>query len=647
MIRAFQWDLARQVERLDWLLAQLPRYSKWGYNELYLHLEDAVDYPSLPGVARADAYSWRDLKRLVAAAERVGIGVVPIVNLLGHTQYLIKTPEWRDLNEFRRPDGSPEDKGQICPLHPRTMQVAERLIVDVAPLCTAGKIHVGLDESFHLGRHPLSRAEIAEVGLATHFARYVERLHGLASKHGLRLGMWADMLAFIPDAIPLLPRDIIAYDWYYHAFRRHPRVELFNFAECDLATPLLAHGIEYWGCAMSSGFRHEPLPIFGERLANAQSWWRRCRRVGAGGFLVTSWEQDRLAPELVGVVDAAIATLWLNPDVTDHPTMLAHGFARVFPRHDARQAARAALACDAYPFAGYSRWEVNQRWDLTPTDEGSTPWDREVRLHRRLTRRQHIPVPLAHSLQFRLYLAERDAFVRRSARAVFALRRRLSRGVSTEEAKASLRQLLEAAAAFADAWRHGRTAARRMWRRTRDVSILSPNERMLLEDHARLTSWRSWLRKCLRNPAAAWTRSVMAGAWQLQVVVVNHAPAAQRVVIEQREPDGSWREIASRHTIEFRTQAARPRANVRRSLVVGLDSPNPTLRLSVAGVGDVIITRIELTNGVQTLRPMNWGSRERRMLGNPAPRSGVPKIVQPSAAAIELTWNHGGGQPAA
>ena len=42
--RAFQWDLARQVERLDWLLAQLPRYADWGYQELDLHLEDAVEF---------------------------------------------------------------------------------------------------------------------------------------------------------------------------------------------------------------------------------------------------------------------------------------------------------------------------------------------------------------------------------------------------------------------------------------------------------------------------------------------------------------------------------------------------------------------------------------------------------------------------
>ena len=107
MKRAFQWDLGRQVERLDWLLAQLPRYAEWGYQELYLHLEDAVEFPSLPGVARRDAYSYQQMERLVKTADKVGIKVVPIINLLGHTQYLIKVPELRELNELVDPDGSP------------------------------------------------------------------------------------------------------------------------------------------------------------------------------------------------------------------------------------------------------------------------------------------------------------------------------------------------------------------------------------------------------------------------------------------------------------------------------------------------------------------------------------------------------------
>ena len=75
MLRAFQWDLARQVERLDHLLDLLPRYADWGYERLYLHLEDSVDYPSLPAVARADAYAWRDFEKLVSAATARGLAL--------------------------------------------------------------------------------------------------------------------------------------------------------------------------------------------------------------------------------------------------------------------------------------------------------------------------------------------------------------------------------------------------------------------------------------------------------------------------------------------------------------------------------------------------------------------------------------------
>jgi hypothetical protein len=425
MLRAFQWDLARQVERLDWLLRQLPHYADWGYQELYLHLEDAVEYPSLPGVARADAYSYRDFERLVAAAGRSGIKVVPIVNLLGHTQYLIKTPALRDLNELRAPDGTPLERGQICPVHPRTLEIAGKLLRDMAPFCTAGKVHVGLDESFALGRHPLSRAEIAEIGLAAHFGRYIQRLHGLAGGLGLRLGLWADMLALLPEAIPLLPPGTIAYDWYYYPFARHPRVELRNFAECDLATPLRAQGVEYWGCPMNGAFRHEPLPVFGDRLANLRSWWTRCQRVGAAGFLVTSWEASRLALEMTTVIDAAAAGLWLEPEIDHHADMLARGFARVFakvgrvvpnaPRRRGDNApypsaakaslvtsaatmppevatkswARAALAGDERAFAGYACGEINDRWDVGAPRNGLAAYEREERFFARLSRIHH------------------------------------------------------------------------------------------------------------------------------------------------------------------------------------------------------------------------------------------------------------------
>jgi hypothetical protein len=626
MLRAFQWDLARQVERLDVLLDLLPQYADWGYQQLYLHLEDAVEYPSLPGVARPDAYRHADLARLVTAASRVGIQVVPIANLLGHTQYLIKQPGLRDLNELRAADGSPLERGQLCPLHPRTLEVAARLLDDVAPFCTAGLVHVGLDESFHLGRHPLSQAEIAERGLAAHFAGYVGRLHGLATARGLRLGLWADMLALLPGAIPLLPRGLAAYDWYYYPFARHPRMELYNFRDYHLVPALRRQGIAYWGCPMNGAFRHEPLPVFGDRLANLRSWWDRCRRTHAEGFLVTSWEPHRLAFELTTVMDAAAACLWLDPAIDDHTTMLARGFERVFGREGSREAARVALRADEHAFAGYARWELNDRWSATGHRDGIAPAAREARLFARFARLP-LPEPFAASLGFRHYLAERDVFVRRAAQSVARLRRLQATGQFLAPLLATVR---DEAAAFARVWQAGRRTARRMWVRTRDPHAVSPNETVLAADAARLKAWRTWLAACRRTPAHVWTASAVRGPWQLEFTVRNLAPALQKVVVEQRQPDGTWQVLAGRFTIEFRATAARRLARVQRTFSVPVDALDRPLRIGVRGLGYVAISQVTLSDGVTVFTALRAPVR----LGQAAPSKGFPT----------LDWEHNTGE---
>ncbi|HEY0965780.1 MAG TPA: family 20 glycosylhydrolase [Opitutaceae bacterium] len=633
MIRAFQWDLARQVERLDWLLAQLPRYGDWGYNELYLHLEDAVEYPSMPGLARSDAYSYRDFERLVAGADRAGIRVVPIVNLLGHTQYLIKDPRFRDLNELRAPDGSPLERGQICPLHPRTLEVAASLLHDMAPFCTAGKVHVGLDESFQLGKHPLSQNEISQIGLAGHFAAHAGRLHTLVAKHGLRMGLWADMLALLPAAIPLLPRGVIAYDWYYYPFGRHPRMELYNFSEYDLSGALNKQGIEYWGCPMNGAFRFEPLPLFADRLGNIRSWWNRCQRTGAAGFLVSSWEAYRLAIEMTTVVDAAAACLWTDPVIDNHTDMLAKGFERVFGKSGAREAARAALRCDERAFAGYARWEINDRWDGCAQPESAAPFAAESRFFGRLCK-QRLPEPFAASVAFRHYLAERDVFVRSAVRGVYSIRRVLRRGLLAPAATTRIAELQAEASAFYAAIARGRGAALRMWRRSRDPGQRGQNEAILDRDEQRLRDWLRWLSQCRLNPDLAWEGTPVCGRWQLNFTVHNHAPALQKIIVEQQQADGTWRELAARFTIEFRATAARPRSRIKRGFSVPVENPALPARIAVRGLGRVSISQVSLTNGVDILRPAGRPLSRKSILGKAAPKSGLPT----------LNWTHNAGE---
>ncbi|MDB6168333.1 MAG: hypothetical protein JWM88_1197 [Verrucomicrobia bacterium] len=613
-VRSFQWDLARQVERLDWLLAQLPRYADWGYQELHLHLEDAVEFPSLPAVARRDAYSYAQFTRLVDEATRVGIKVVPIVNLLGHTQYLIKVPELRELNELRGEGGSPLPSGQICPLHPRTLEVAEKLLRDMAPFCTAGRVHVGLDESFDLGRHPRSRKEISRIGLAAHFARYVNRLHTLTGSLGLRMGMWADMLYFLPDAIPLLPTDVIQYEWYYYGFPRRPRVELFNFAESTLGERLRARGITVWGCPMNGSARYEPLPHFTDRLDNILSWWRHGRRLGIEGLLVTSWEPFRLAIEMTTVVDAAAACLWLNPGVEDPQEMLARGFARTFGARSARKAARLALASDRYPFGGYPRWEINQDWAHVSRREPLAPYLAERSFcAAAAAAAQPLPAPLRASLAFRAYLAEREVFVRRAGRslATVAEGRRFARALSS-----------------------GRRAARTLWRLTRDPQTEGANERIVEADAGFFRAWQKG------------DRSVFGAPWQLCYRVRNFAPALQLVRAEQQQADGSWTTVQSCLTVEFQTRAAQPRTAIVREHAApvrweGDFKALPRLRFALLGVGEVKIEDVVLTNGRTKIR----GAWTQKGLGRKAPTKGLPDLDWTKRQAVlPVTWRKTAGR---
>ena len=624
MIRAFQWDLARQVERPDFLKKLLPRYAAWGYQELYLHLEDAVHYPSLPGIGRSDAYAYEELGELVLCAARNGIRVVPIVNLLGHTQYLIKHPDLRDLNELRDDRGNPLPSGQICPLHPRLTEIAAQLLRDLAPYCTAGKVHVGLDESFHLGKCPRCREAVARIGLHGHFAAHVNRLHKLVSGLGLQLGLWADMLYFIPEAIPLLPRGITAYDWYYYPFGRKPRVEFFNFAERDLHPALKKQGIHYYGCPMNGAFRHEPMPVFGDRLANIRSWWQRCSAVKAEGMLITSWEPYRLALETTTVVDAAAANLWLEPDGDDATTMLARGLERAMGSRKSRLQARALLAADEHAFTGYARWQINDRWDVFAGNESLKPYIKDLKFYERLQGGSYDwAAAFSASLEFRLYLAQRDLFVRQAARDVFRWRRLLDRDDRVGVIK-NLTSALSAARGFRRELMAGRKAARAMWNRTRDPRLRGQNESILETDAQRLAGWLAWLKAALQNPGLVTGATPVCGVWQLQFLVHNFAPAVQNVIVEQKEANGTWREILSRHTIEFRAYAARTHAKIWREFTAPMASDKTTVRLRVGGIGQVTVSQASLNNGVRKI-PLP-GYLRRRLLGRVAPRSGLPTL---------------------
>src|SRR5690606_21515700 len=232
-----------------------------------------------------------------------------------------------------------------------------------------------------------------------------------------------------------------------------------------LAPALRAQGISYWGCPMNGAFRHEPLPVFGDRLANAQSWWKRCHAIGAEGFLVTGWEPNRLALPTTMVVDAAIAGLWLADEPFDQVTLLSRGLTRVHGPTGAAEFARLILACDERAFSGYARWETHQHWDTVQGRDGPGRHAADERVFARAAATRYLPSAFAASLRWRHYLAGRDRLIHDLAARTLRARRLLARhrhkNLDTLIA-ATLRELDD----FARLLDRGRDAAEAMWLET-------------------------------------------------------------------------------------------------------------------------------------------------------------------------------------
>lgn len=645
LVRGFQWDLARQMENVDFLLSMIPKYATWGYDEIYLYLEDAFDYPSVPGVGRKGSLTPQEMEKLTRTAEQHGMKIIPIVPLMGHAAYLMKTPGLMQLAEKHDESGNPLQCGQICPLHSDTLKLAEKLLRDIAPYCTAGIAHVGLDESFEIGACPKCREEVKRIGLARHFVNHILRLHKVCGNLGLRLGMWGDMLYYMLDAIPLLPKDIVVYDWYYYPFRKLPKVEIYNFAEVDLTGLLVDAGIDVYGCPNNGPFNKEPITPFIDRLKNVLSWWNYCHSKKAKGILITSWSPSRTSPELNTLVDASAASLWLNPDETNPQKMLEHGVCRSWGVRTPSVIDLAGMV-EKYQYAGYYRWQTYGNWRALANGDPVTPFRQEEKHFRALVdlvETEKTSVPFVNILNVRYYIAKKDLFLSESSARIFRARQCLAQNKHMSML-ACLQQIQTAAAELLTVNRKALKSTHLVWKRSRSITETNPTEQMIKADQAKLAELGRFVKQAKKDPDILWQSNPLTGQWQLLFRVRNFEPALQGTVVQMPDENGVWKNIHSVWSLEFTAEAGNAKSDFMRHHSVSVEwdgLKTLELRLAVRGFGRLEIYDLCLTNGVRTIIPQHLihggGSIENlkgllkkdsphAVFGDPAPAAGFPPI---------------------
>jgi hexosaminidase len=207
-------------------------------NRLVLEAE-YVKWDAFPEIHHPQyGMSKADVRAVLATCRDAGIEVIPLVQALGHCQWIFETGHHLDLAE------DPEAKWAYCVTNPATYDFIFKVYEEALELFKPRIMHIGHDEYTDRGRVPF-RESSKPYSVEQLFMMDTLKLHGWLRERGVQVMMWGDMLLAkgeAPDACHAkseksaralraeLPDDVIISDWHYAAEppERFTSLEVFH-----------------------------------------------------------------------------------------------------------------------------------------------------------------------------------------------------------------------------------------------------------------------------------------------------------------------------------------------------------------------------------------------------------------------------------
>ena len=282
--RGYYLDVARgRVPTLDWLKQWADALELAKYNQLQLYIEHSFAFQGFSEVWRGKGpLQPEELMEFDAYCRRRGIELVPSVSLFSHLYTVLRTRGFRELGEF--PEDADRPFSFIERQEHHTLNIAldeafalSRTIIDqYLPLFTSDKFNICSDETFDLGRGR-SRGTAEQYGVATMYARYVNRLCAYVRERGRTPMLWGDIVLQHPDMLNQLDHDAILLNWNYAPDVTDAGVRALADAGMRQMVCPAVHG---WNTMLPK------LPTAWRNISRLARYGQAC---GAEGILVTDW----------------------------------------------------------------------------------------------------------------------------------------------------------------------------------------------------------------------------------------------------------------------------------------------------------------------------------------------------------------------
>lgn len=266
----------------------LRRLALLGYNTAMVYTEAGYRLPDEPAFGyQRGTYTLDEMRELDGYAAALGIEMVGSIQALGHLEQALKWPPYAAIRDTEH---------TLLVGDPATEALVEKMIGFWDRAFSSRRLHVGMDETYDLGRGRYLDMHGYRPGLEI----YTEHLRLVAEtcgRHGLRPMVWSDVLfrlaggathydrnSRLPDEIrAALPRNVdLAYWDYYSPDPQHylERIEAHRALGYE---PVMTSGIWSWPTPWHNWRRTQQ---YGGACVTA------CREAGLREMIFALWSDD-------------------------------------------------------------------------------------------------------------------------------------------------------------------------------------------------------------------------------------------------------------------------------------------------------------------------------------------------------------------
>lgn len=284
-VRAVHLDLKGVPPTFEHLLELLEVFARCRYNAVLVEWEDMFPWTIDERFRCASAYTPEQVRRFADEADRLGLEIIPLVQCLGHLEWVLRTPGLEHLRE------TPQGPDLLNPLAEGAAELVMGLVEDALALTPqVRRFHLGGDEAWSFGTHPDTRAFIDRHGKGTLYLKHVEPLLDRLEARSVRPLLWHDMMVdWDGESLKRLASRADLVAWGYCG---HPD-EIEGHWKTDNVVRLADHGFSLWGgCAYKGADgQSADLPDPHRREINALGWMDLHQRIGFVGVVATAWSR--------------------------------------------------------------------------------------------------------------------------------------------------------------------------------------------------------------------------------------------------------------------------------------------------------------------------------------------------------------------